>query len=131
MIACKAQPDNPQVWWSWRTIDGRQCWYEGRPGKAKGELFWPSPDPPSTPIVLAHQQAPAPQDPPILDLFPSERWPLVSLPTAALPATTAQAQVEAPPRFTALDVTVTGLLFTLFLIALLKGVQWLLAEVDA
>jgi hypothetical protein len=27
-------------YWAWRIVDGRQCWYPGRPGKPKNELFW-------------------------------------------------------------------------------------------
>src|SRR5215470_1201381 len=26
--------------WAYRIIDGRECWYPGRPGKPKDELFW-------------------------------------------------------------------------------------------
>jgi len=26
--------------WSWRTIDGKQCWYAGRPGMSKANLHW-------------------------------------------------------------------------------------------
>ena len=26
--------------WAYRIIDGRECWYPGRPGKPKNELFW-------------------------------------------------------------------------------------------
>src|SRR5262249_24943993 len=28
-------------YWAYRIIDGRECWYQGRPGKPKNELFWP------------------------------------------------------------------------------------------
>src|SRR5262245_44247373 len=27
-------------YWAYRIIDGRECWYPGRPGKPKSELFW-------------------------------------------------------------------------------------------
>lgn len=27
-------------YWSWREVDGRRCWYPGRPGKSKTELHW-------------------------------------------------------------------------------------------
>src|SRR5499427_4509870 len=27
-------------YWAYRTIDGRECWYPGRPGKPKNELYW-------------------------------------------------------------------------------------------
>ena len=26
--------------WAYRIVDGRECWYRGRPGKPKNELFW-------------------------------------------------------------------------------------------
>src|SRR5256885_11988855 len=26
--------------WAYRIVDGRECWYPGRPGKPKSELFW-------------------------------------------------------------------------------------------
>jgi hypothetical protein len=26
--------------WAYRIIDGRECWYPGRPGKPKNELYW-------------------------------------------------------------------------------------------
>ena len=28
-------------WWSYRIIDGRKCWYEGKPGLSKHLLGWP------------------------------------------------------------------------------------------
>ena len=27
-------------YWSYRIIEGRSCWYRGRPGKPKSELHW-------------------------------------------------------------------------------------------
>jgi hypothetical protein len=39
---CSAIPANPQgSWWSYRLIDGRKCWYEGKPGLSKSLLEWP------------------------------------------------------------------------------------------
>ena len=36
-----ASPSNPQGhWWSYRLIDGRKCWYEGKPGLSKSLLEW-------------------------------------------------------------------------------------------
>jgi len=35
-------PSNPQGhWWSYRLIDGRKCWYEGKPMLSKSSLEWP------------------------------------------------------------------------------------------
>src|SRR5712672_3046157 len=37
-----AMPSNPQGhWWSYRLIDGRKCWYEGKPMLSKSLLEWP------------------------------------------------------------------------------------------
>jgi hypothetical protein len=37
-----AMPSSPQGhWWSYRLIDGRKCWYEGKPGLSKSLLEWP------------------------------------------------------------------------------------------
>src|SRR3954465_2482576 len=30
-------------WWSWRLIDGRKCWYEGKKMISKSLLQWPAP----------------------------------------------------------------------------------------
>lgn len=29
------------TWWSYRLIDGRKCWYAGKPGLSKDLLEWP------------------------------------------------------------------------------------------
>jgi hypothetical protein len=37
-----ARPTNPHgQWWSYRLIDGRKCWYEGKPMLSKSLLEWP------------------------------------------------------------------------------------------
>ena len=37
-----AMPSNLQGhWWSYRLINGRKCWYEGKPGLSKSLLEWP------------------------------------------------------------------------------------------
>lgn len=37
-----AMPSNPQgQWWSYRLIDGRKCWYAGKPMLSKALLEWP------------------------------------------------------------------------------------------
>jgi hypothetical protein len=32
-------------YWSWRMIDGRKCWYEGKPMLSKSLLEWPAHSP--------------------------------------------------------------------------------------
>ena len=37
-----AAPANPGgEWWSYRLIDGRKCWYQGKPMLSKALLEWP------------------------------------------------------------------------------------------
>ena len=37
-----AMPSDPGGhWWSYRLIDGRKCWYEGKPMLSKSLLEWP------------------------------------------------------------------------------------------
>jgi hypothetical protein len=31
-----------QGYWSWRMIDGRKCWYEGKPMLSRAMLAWPA-----------------------------------------------------------------------------------------
>ena len=47
-IECKAEmPTTRNGYWSWRIIDGKRCWYPGRPGMEKANLQWPK----SAPVV--------------------------------------------------------------------------------
>lgn len=40
---CSAEvPSNQLGHWSWRIIDGRKCWYEGKPMLSKSLLEWPA-----------------------------------------------------------------------------------------
>jgi hypothetical protein len=38
-IACQASSGRGG-YWAWRMIDGRKCWYEGKPGMSKDNLRW-------------------------------------------------------------------------------------------
>jgi hypothetical protein len=41
VIECKAEPPSSRAgYWSWRIIDGKRCWYLGKPGLAKSQLKW-------------------------------------------------------------------------------------------
>jgi hypothetical protein len=40
---CSAErPSNARLHWSYRVIDGRRCWYEGKPMLSKSLLRWPA-----------------------------------------------------------------------------------------
>lgn len=38
---CSSAQGSRNAYWSWREIDGRRCWYVGRPGRSKEQLRWP------------------------------------------------------------------------------------------
>ena len=41
-LCSAAIPSDPHGrWWSYRLIDGRKCWYEGKPMLSKSSLEWP------------------------------------------------------------------------------------------
>src|SRR5215471_9640589 len=41
LVACEPQRvTGDGSHWAYRIVDGRECWYPGRPGKSKNELFW-------------------------------------------------------------------------------------------
>ena len=45
-VECRAElPSAPKEYWSWRIIDGKRCWYAGRPGMSKANLHWPRSEP--------------------------------------------------------------------------------------
>ena len=60
-----AMPSNPQgQWWSYRIIDGRKCWYEGKPGVSKSLLQWPQEMPAQVaPATVARTAPEQPRDP--------------------------------------------------------------------
>jgi hypothetical protein len=42
--ACQTKPDH-RSHSAWRTINGKQCWYQGRRGMAREKLYWETVDP--------------------------------------------------------------------------------------
>ena len=53
--------------WAYRIVDGRECWYPGRPGKPKNELYWGRETTPSARQTVDQPQAEAeivPSEPP-------------------------------------------------------------------
>ena len=44
-------PSSPHGrWWSYRLIDGRKCWYEGKPMLSKSLLEWPKEEASAQPV---------------------------------------------------------------------------------
>jgi hypothetical protein len=53
---CNDAPlDRHGQWWSYRIIDGRKCWYQGKPGLSKSLLEWRS-RVSSAPRARAHEE---------------------------------------------------------------------------
>jgi hypothetical protein len=56
-IECAAEVPKPaKGHWYYRLIDGRKCWYEGKPMMPKSSLHWPK----EKPVVEAEVATPAP-----------------------------------------------------------------------
>jgi hypothetical protein len=77
-----ARPSDPHgQWWSWRLIDGRKCWYEGRGQISKSLLQWSGPssarkESAGTPVSMLTQKPKELLDsraslPPVADSFES------------------------------------------------------------
>jgi hypothetical protein len=61
-IECSAElPPAPKEYWSWRIIDGKRCWYPGRPGMNKANLRWPQSEPQQLEDVRNSFLPPSPQ----------------------------------------------------------------------
>src|SRR5262245_55250797 len=90
-IECRtSKPVGAQEWWSYRIVDGRRCWYAGKPGMSKAQLQWARPA--STAAVdLADAGPPPPpvvaNPPPVIEpvpvmLLPRSKPIVVSVQTA-------------------------------------------------
>ena len=68
---CSSSRQRDGEWWSYRIVDGRRCWYRGRPGRSKGLLRWNTDQPVKTYVVQSDPEPPPPPPPePKI-----ERWP--------------------------------------------------------
>jgi hypothetical protein len=69
--------------WAYRIVDGRECWYPGRPGKPKDELFWDHETTPSArqPMDQAETEAKTERsEPPRLVAAPPEIESIQAMP---------------------------------------------------
>jgi hypothetical protein len=67
-----AMPSDPQGhWWSYRLIDGRKCWYEGKPGLSKSLLEWPE-EVSAPPAAVEEVTTTVPEKP--RNLLDSQAW---------------------------------------------------------
>ena len=103
-VCRSAKPTKPKGVWSWRMIDGRKCWYQGKAGRAKTTLHWAKPQPVRRVQRVAPIAAPVPppvevevaqaDNPLLASVWPEalppsqsfqDRWPDKSPPPLPLP----------------------------------------------
>src|SRR4249920_3357754 len=95
---CQSSPGQDGKWWSWRIVDSKRCWYQGRPGRSKDLLQWAKQSPP--PVVTRPDPGDSPHPaPPVPPLEPTESvdtTPKV-VSTVSIPARTSEAPQTAAP----------------------------------
>jgi hypothetical protein len=98
---CQSSPGRDGKWWSYRIVDGRNCWYLGSPGRSKDLLRWARQSPPPAvvrpvPGDSPHPALPVPPQQPtkIVDTTPK---PASTVPIPALMSKPPQTTVLPPP----------------------------------
>ena len=96
---CQSSPGHDGKWWSYRIVDSKRCWYQGRPGRSKDLLQWARQSPP--PVVTrpdpGDSPPPAPPVPPQQPTETVDTTPKV-VSTVPIPALTSKPpQMAAPP----------------------------------
>ena len=90
---CQSSPGHDGRWWSYRIVDSKRCWYQGRPGRSKDLLQWAKQSPPQ--VVTRPDPGDSPR--PALPVPPQTTPKVVS--TVSIPVLTSEAQQMAarPP----------------------------------
>ncbi len=95
---CQSSPGHDGKWWSYRIVDSKRCWYQGRPGRSKDLLHWAKQSPP--PVVTRPEPGDSPHPaPPVPPQQPTEivdTTPKVAS-TGSTPALTSEALHMAVP----------------------------------
>src|SRR4249920_1680613 len=95
---CQPSAGHDGKWWSYRIVDSKRCWYQGRPGRSKDLLQWARQSPP--PVVTRPDPGDSPHPaPPVPPLEPTESvdtTPKV-VSTVSIPARTSEAPQTAAP----------------------------------
>ena len=97
---CQSSPGHDGKWWSYRIVDSKRCWYQGRPGRSKNLLQWAKQSPPQ--VVIRPDPGDSPH--PALPVPPQQPTEIVNttpkvVPTVSIPAPTSAALQRAarPP----------------------------------
>jgi hypothetical protein len=107
----RVQREGPKdlTYWSWRTIDGRQCWYRGDRWKPKEELRWADTVPPAASGMVGESELTGlyagpgrPQSERVIDLTGLDDGP--TEPTSIDNAPEESKSIDNPPEaFTSID----------------------------
>ena len=96
---CQSSPGHDGKWWSYRIVDSKRCWYQGRPGRSKDLLQWAKQSPPQ--VVTRPDPGDSPRR--ALPVPPQQPTEIVNttrkvVPTVSTPAPTSEAlQTAARP----------------------------------
>src|SRR6478736_2538758 len=93
---CQSSPGQDGKWWSYRIVDGRNCWYQGRPGRSKDLLRWARQSPPPVATRPDPGDSPPPA-PPVPPQQPTETVTPKVVSTVSIPARTSEAPQTAAP----------------------------------
>src|SRR6476619_2857318 len=93
---CQSSPGHNGKWWSYRIVDSRRCWYQGRPGRSRDLLQWARQSPP--PVVTSPDPGDSPPPaPPVPPQQPPETVTPKVVSTVSIPARTSEAPQMAAP----------------------------------
>ena len=94
---CQSSPGQDGKWWSWRIVDSKRCWYEGRPGRSKDQLHWATQSPP--PVVTRPDPGDSP--PPAPPVPPQQPTKTVDAPPKVVSTVSPPALTSKPPQMAA------------------------------
>ena len=78
---CQSSPGHDGKWWSYRIVESKRCWYQGRPGRSKDLLQWARQSPP--PVVVRPDPGDSP--PPALPVPPQQPTGIVNTTPKVVP----------------------------------------------
>ncbi len=80
-VECQPSAQNGDGHWSWRLIDGRQCWYKGQSGMDKSLLHWSAADGSPSKTEAALEERNVAQTQPVAEMrpIPPEVWQMLPI----------------------------------------------------
>ena len=95
---CRSSAGHDGKWWSYRIVDSKRCWYQGRPGRSKDLLQWAKQSPP----LVVTRPDPGDSPPPAPPVPPQQPTEIVDptpkvVSTVSIPVRTSEAPQMAAP----------------------------------